>query len=100
MVRDDKDVLIVGDLLAGGRMDSGIPDGELALSGPRYVPDLIKARKSLYRLLDYDFEVMCFAHGTPVFENPKDKLKNYLDSDQVWEALEQFKQERGPKVAE
>ena len=100
LVQGDKNVLIVGDLFAGGRLDKGIPDGELALIGPEHISDFLITRKSLYRLLGYHFEVMCFAHGTPVFDNPKDKLKQYLDSDHIWDTLESIKQQREPKVTE
>lgn len=100
LIKDGEDILILGDLLAGGRMDAGIPDGEFAVEAPEYVSNLAKARKSLYRLLDFQFGIMCFAHGTPVRDNPYEKLQAYLDTDQVWENLEESKRIRGTKIAQ
>ena len=91
LVREGGGVLIVGDLLAGGRKDQGISEGELGVCGPEYVPDLGKARHSLGKLLDYSFEVMCFGHGSPVWDAPKAKLEQYLGCDEIWENLEEIK---------
>ena len=95
---ENRNVLIMGDLLAGERKDQGIPKDALAICGPQYIPDLRQARHSLSRLLDYEFEVMCFAHGTPVWEGAKEKLERYLNDDQIWQVLEDVKQVRGPQV--
>ena len=32
--------------------------------------------------------ILCFAHGTPVRDAPRERLERYLASDSVWEALE------------
>lgn len=94
LVRDGEGVLILGDVLCGGRKDQGIPDGQIGLSGPEYVFDLNSARRGLRRLLDHSFEVLCFGHGTPVSEEPKARLRQFLDSDQSWELLEEMKRSR------
>lgn len=91
LVPEESGVLIVGDLLAGGRQDVGIPDGELAVCGPQYVADLGKARQSLRKLLDLRFDTLCFAHGTPLRDEAKGKLQEYLETDAVWEVLESEK---------
>jgi len=88
LVRGDGGTLIVGDLVAGGRRDLGIQDEDLALIGPQFVGDLRRARAALRKLLDLDFQVLCFAHGTPVREDPKRKLEAYLSDDSVWEELQ------------
>ena len=94
LIREEGGVLIVGDLLAGGRADQGIQDEGFALGGPLYVSDLRKARESLRKLLLLDFKTLCFAHGTPVRERPAEKLRSFLDSDSVWKLLEQAKASR------
>jgi hypothetical protein len=38
-------------------------------------------RKSLARLLDYSFERMLFAHGTPIQSGPRERLKSLLEGD-------------------
>ena len=80
LVKENGGTLIVGDLLAGERQDQGIRDEELELCGAYNVADLDKARKSLWKLLDFDFKTLCFAHGTPVRKSPKEKLRSYLES--------------------
>ena len=77
----------MGDLLAGGRQDHGIQDEDLALDGPQFVSDLRRARGSLKMLLPLDYRVLCFAHGTPVRQDPVGKLRAYLSDDSVWERL-------------
>ena len=94
LVRDGGGVLILGDMLSGGRKDQGIPEGQIGISGPEYVFDLNSARRGLRRLLDHSFEVLCFGHGTPVSEEPKARLRQFLDSDQSWELLEEMKRSR------
>lgn len=86
LVEEEK-VLIVGDLFAGGRQDAGIENEDLELGGPLYVSDLGKARQTLRKLLTWEFETLCFAHGTPVRQQPYRKLKAYLEDDQAWEQL-------------
>ncbi len=87
-------VLIIGDLLAGGRKDHGIPDGELGIMGPEYIVNLNKARQSLAKLLNHNYNIMCFGHGTPIFKNPKKKLQDYLENDLIWEYLADLKRTR------
>ena len=95
LVKEDDGVMIVGDVVCGGRKDMGIADGEISIPIPfaQYIADIPKARSSLQRLMDYPFETMCFAHGSPVFHRPKDVLKGFIENDAVWESLQKRKNE-------
>lgn len=97
LVCEDGGILIMGDLLSGGRLDRKIPDGDIGIF-PDYVADLSKARKAYRKLLDFPFESMYFGHGSPVIENPKEVLRVFLDSDQTWQDLERLRQELGTKI--
>lgn len=86
-------VLIVGDLLSGGRKDCGIPDGELGFKDPAYLVDLTKARLSLKALLHLEFEILCFGHGTPILSGAKEVLKRFVECDTTWEEVRQRREE-------
>ena len=90
--------LIIGDMLSGGRQDAGIADGDLGIYAPEYIADLEKARSSISQLLNYSYNFICFGHGTPIFDDPKAKLKRYVESDEVWENLARRKQNTPPPV--
>ena len=98
LVKGDGGVLIVGDIVCGGRKDRGVPDGELWINGPEYVADLQEARISVQRLQKYPFEVMCFGHGTPIAYQPKAVLRRFIESDTVWEKLKVEKAERADSL--
>ena len=100
LVPDSGGILLVGDLLAGGRLDMRIPEGELAVIGPDYIPDLARARRSLGRLLNHDFGVLCPAHGHPVVDDPEGKLRAYLEDEEVWAKLEEEKRIKPDRRAE
>ncbi len=89
LVKESGGVLIVGDILSGGRMDMGIPEGEIGIIAPNYIRDLGAARQSLSSLLDLSFSTICFGHGHPVLVSPKEKLRAYLEDDRVWDKLRQ-----------
>lgn len=40
--------------------------------------------------LDLDSDVMCFGHGSPMFSSPKEAVRRYLESDEIWSRLEQL----------
>ena len=92
LVREVGGVLIVGDMLSGGRLDVGIPDGNLGIYAPEYIANLEKARRSISKLLSYSYNLICFGHGTPIVDEPKAKLKRYVESDDIWENLALRKQ--------
>ncbi|MCG9133878.1 hypothetical protein J5I95_19590 [Candidatus Poribacteria bacterium] len=80
---------IIGDLLSGGRKDSGIPDGNVGINAPEYLVDLDTARLSFSMLLHFDFDLMCFGHGSPVVCGAKDVLRHFIESDATWKDLAQ-----------
>jgi hypothetical protein len=100
LFREKGGILIIGDLISGGRMDGGIPDGELGIPFPEYLPDVLSTRESLRNLLGLEFSAICSGHGTPVLENAKSKLEAFAESDHVWEALENTRKLRGVKEAD
>jgi glyoxylase-like metal-dependent hydrolase (beta-lactamase superfamily II) len=86
-------VLIVGDLLSGGRKDCGIPDGEIGFKDPAYLVDLAKARLSLKALLHLEFEILCFGHGEPILSKAKDVLKRFVECDTTWQEVRRRREE-------
>ena len=86
-------VLIVGDLMSGGRKDCGIPDGEIGFKDPAYLVDLAKARLSLKSLLQFEFDILCFGHGNPVLSGAKEVLKRFVECDATWEEIERRREE-------
>ena len=96
LVREVGGGLIVGDMLSGGRQDTGIADEDLGIYAPHYIADLTKARRSISHLLNYSYNFICFGHGSPIFHDPITKLKRYVQSDEIWEALARRKQNTPP----
>ena len=96
LVREVDGALIVGDMLSGGRQDAGIPDGDLGIYAPEYIADLETARSSISQLLNYSYSFICFGHGDPIFDDPKAKLKRYVESDEIWENLARRKRDTAP----
>ena len=45
------------------------------------ISDRQKARDSLLGLMDYPFDAICFAHGTPIRVQAKAALQRFLDTD-------------------
>ena len=86
-------VLIVGDLLSGGRKDCGIPDGEIGFKELAYLVDLPKARLSLKSLLHLEFDALCFGHGTPILSGAKGVLRCFVECDATWEEVERRRKE-------
>ena len=75
LVRGDGNTMVVGDAVCGGRMDRGVPDGEIWINGPEYVADLSRARDSLRKLASHSFERMAFGHGSPILGGASDRFK-------------------------
>lgn len=100
LVQGDPTVLIIGDILSGARCDTDIPEEQLGIAFPEYIPNLRSIRKSLEKLQSLEFDIICFGHGDPVRRQPKGKLTEFIKSDEVWSRLEKTKKERGEKRAE
>ena len=100
LVQGDSTVLIIGDILSGARCDAGIPEEQLGIAFPEYIPDLSLIRQSLETLQSLEFDILCFGHGNPIRQQPKEKLKEFIKSNEVWLELEKMKGERGEKRAE
>ncbi len=94
LVKGDGNTMIVGDLLCGGRMDRGVPDGQLWILAPEYILDLEDARNSLRKLNKYSFVKLCFGHGTPITQAAKDVFDEFIENDGAWEKLKAEKVER------
>lgn len=92
-LRSHGGALIIGDLLSGGRKDSGIPDGKVGFNAPEYLVDLDKARLSLSVLLHFEFDLMCFGHGSPVVRGAKEVLKRFIECDVTWTDVAQKREE-------
>jgi glyoxylase-like metal-dependent hydrolase (beta-lactamase superfamily II) len=66
-----------GSLVVGDALINFEPYGFTFLP-PKYCLDAKKMRRSLRRLLDYEFERILFAHGTPLLHSARKKLEQLL----------------------
>ena len=73
----DHDILISGDTMDGSDR-AGLPPGYLLPPPALFNDDHEAAEINLYDLLQYDFETVLVFHGSNVFENPKQKLDDFL----------------------
>ena len=82
LVEQEQGLLIVGDGVCGGRADIGVPEGEIGIFTNQLsaISDRQKARKSLVDLMEYPFDAICFAHGTPIRHQAKAALQRFLDT--------------------
>jgi glyoxylase-like metal-dependent hydrolase (beta-lactamase superfamily II) len=53
---------------------------ELELVPPAYHEDPDETHRSVERLLDLDFSILCLAHGAPVVDDPKTAIRDLLRS--------------------
>lgn len=53
-------------------------NGELEFVPGEYHDDPEETRRSVERLLDLDFSILCLAHGAPLAEDPKGSIRNVL----------------------
>ena len=74
----DRDLLVAGDSALGSDF-RGLPPGYLTSPPAIISDDLGRAEESLYRLLDYEFEVALVGHGESVLEDARDKLAGFLN---------------------
>lgn len=56
------------------------PGGSLALTPAQYMHDPAEARRSVERLLELDFAVLCTGHGRPVRDDPKAAIRAALQA--------------------
>ncbi|QCS44969.1 MBL fold metallo-hydrolase [Natrinema versiforme] len=77
LLLQDRDILISGDALDGADR-AGLPEGYLLPPPALFNEDHEAAEINLYDLLQYDFDTVLVFHGSNVFENPKQKLDDFL----------------------
>lgn len=77
LLLEDRNILISGDTLDGADR-GGLPAGYLLPPPALFNDDHRAAELNLYDLLGYDFDTVLVFHGSHVFENPKEKLDNFL----------------------
>lgn len=70
--KDDGGAIVIGDALINFE-----PNG-FALLPPKYCSDQKLMRRSLRQLLDFSFERLLFAHGTPIVSSARAKLEALL----------------------
>jgi glyoxylase-like metal-dependent hydrolase (beta-lactamase superfamily II) len=52
---------------------------ELTFVPPEYHEDPAETRRSVERLLELDFTILCLAHGTPLVDEPRQALRRLLE---------------------
>ncbi|AHG01699.1 beta-lactamase (plasmid) [Halostagnicola larsenii XH-48] len=77
LLLEDRGILISGDTLDGSDR-GGLPEGYLLPPPALFNDDHEAAEINLYDLLQYDFETVLVFHGAHVFEDPKQKLDDFL----------------------
>jgi glyoxylase-like metal-dependent hydrolase (beta-lactamase superfamily II) len=56
----------------------GTPDNRVAMLASRWMHDPEQARRSVERVLELDFDVLCLAHGPAVTDGAKEALRDAL----------------------
>jgi glyoxylase-like metal-dependent hydrolase (beta-lactamase superfamily II) len=69
----EEGIAFVPDLFAN------VPEQGLAIVGEEEMPDPDEARRSIRKLLDLPFAVVCLDHGPPVTDDPKTAISALLD---------------------
>jgi glyoxylase-like metal-dependent hydrolase (beta-lactamase superfamily II) len=72
LLLDAPSVAFVPDMLVG------TPEGRVAMLASRWMYDPEEARRSVEKLLELDFDVLCLAHGPAVTEGVKEALRGAL----------------------
>ena len=72
LLKQDRSYLILGDALIGK------PAGELRLLPAEKFADVNKAKESLKRLLDYEYEAVLAGDGTSILSGGKDAIRRAL----------------------
>jgi glyoxylase-like metal-dependent hydrolase (beta-lactamase superfamily II) len=73
LLRGDPAVAFVADTLVQE------PHGTVGMVPERYIYDLDEAKRTLRRLLELDFDVMCLMHGGVVRDDPKAAVRSIVD---------------------
>jgi glyoxylase-like metal-dependent hydrolase (beta-lactamase superfamily II) len=73
-------VLFCSDLLMRVDAAAGEGGGRLAFVPPEYHEDPAETRRSVERLLDLPFSILCLDHGAPISDDPKAALRRLLGS--------------------
>jgi glyoxylase-like metal-dependent hydrolase (beta-lactamase superfamily II) len=73
LVLGDPKVAFVPDMLVE------TPDGRVAMLASRWMYDPDEARRSVEKLLDLDFDVLCLTHGGAVTEDAKEAVRAALE---------------------
>jgi hypothetical protein len=61
-----------------------IDRGELVFVPGEYHEDPNETRRSVERLLELPFDVLCLDHGPPLLDDPKESLRELLAVTRVW----------------
>ena len=77
LLLEDRDILISGDSLDGADR-AGLPAGYLLPPPALFNEDHEAAEINLYDLLQYDFDTVLVFHGSNVFDDPKEKIDDFL----------------------
>jgi glyoxylase-like metal-dependent hydrolase (beta-lactamase superfamily II) len=67
-------ILLLGDAIIGN------PPGALSLIPEPKIDDSSKLKRSLHKLLDYDFDVLLLCDGQPVLSGGKLKVAEFLNA--------------------
>lgn len=79
LLEGDPGVLFCSDLvMRGDGPDDGGAVGDLRFVPPEYHDDPQETRRSVERLLELPFAVLCLAHGAPLSRDPKGGLRRLL----------------------
>jgi glyoxylase-like metal-dependent hydrolase (beta-lactamase superfamily II) len=78
LYRPEGRILFCGDLLLNGHPLTG--RGRLRFSIPQFSVDAAQARRSVEKLLELPFEILCFGHGEPLLVNAGRSVRELLNS--------------------
>ena len=70
-------VAFVADLL------TNYPGEGLAFVPDRFMHDPEEARRSVRKIVELPFSILCLSHGTPIVENPKRAIEGLLARDEI-----------------
>lgn len=74
LLERDPGVLFCSDLL----LNDG--DRDLAFVPPEFHEDPAETRRSVEKLLDLPFSILCLDHGVPIVDDPKSAIRDLLDA--------------------